>query len=401
MPRLKRVKQDVSAVALPSPEATAQASRDRVAQLSKFVGTADSWKPATTTILPVDAVPTCFPYFDWKLGVRGYPLARIAVISGPSHHGKTLFALGLLASFVRSGNLAALVDAERAITAQFAQFAMGDAFTSPLFQTLPTSSYEKVRSGVRMYCDGITAGRESGALPKDATGLIVVDSIRKLVPDKLWDALAKDLAKAGDGPKRDKFGKVVKDGGVDGSKGRAGQIKAQFNAAWMDELVPLINDSRTTILIIAREHVRKGEGFGEHEIIEVGGGDAMKYDPSMRLRVVEDQRWYGAKGERVFAGGRHTIELHKTRYGARSDVVPTAVFHSSNGKLFPEGLDRTADVLELARELGEVTGTTWLDAHVGEGEMVKLGQGELQSLKRLREEPELLVKLEAVCRAKF
>ena len=75
------------------------------------------------------------------------------------------------------------------------------------------------------------------SLPLTTSALIAIDSIRKLVPKKLFDELAKaEKADSGDKPKG-RFAKKPK--GVDGYGGRAAQLKAALNAAWMDELVPL------------------------------------------------------------------------------------------------------------------------------------------------------------------
>jgi recombination protein RecA len=106
----------------------------------------------------------------------------------------------------------------------------------------------------------------------------------------------------------------------------------------------------------------------------------------------------GGEGkDRILYGTRHAVQIRKTKIGGRTEVVPTAYFHTSNGVLVPEGFDPARDVLELAEDLGVVEKSgSWYSF---EGERV--GNGAHASVKRLSENPAMLAGLEKATRAAF
>ena len=95
----------------------------------------------------------------------------------------------------------------------------------PYFLAKRPNTYEETVNAVREFVDGVAAMRRDGELPDSASGLVVVDSLRKLVPE---DIIAKIK----------RFGAQGEKGSVDGMGGRAAQIKAAMHAAWLDELTP-------------------------------------------------------------------------------------------------------------------------------------------------------------------
>ena len=58
---------------------------------------------------------------DYALGIGGLPRGRVVEIFGPESSGKTTLALQVIAEAQRAGGMAAFVDAEHALDAQYAQ----------------------------------------------------------------------------------------------------------------------------------------------------------------------------------------------------------------------------------------------------------------------------------------
>jgi hypothetical protein len=325
---------------------------------------------------------------------------RLYVAEGFVVTHNSSFCLGLGRSYLESGHFFGFADAERTTPQPYVRTLMQGSADLPSFSALPVGSYEQVRASVRHYCDTIADARAKGLIPADTTGLIVLDSLRKLVPEKLWDALTKaivaDAADAKPKPERKtRFGAKAPTG-VDGASGRAGQIKAMYNSAWMDELIPLLADTRIALAIIAREDVHEGEGFMAQEIVELKGGQAIKYDASLQVRCLREfvHEDVGEK-TKPMVGERIVLEIHKTKVAQKDERVPTAFFNVSNGQLCPEGFDRPRDVFEL----GVQTGVIETSGSFYRFDGVTIAQGQRAALDRLRKEPASVQAIEFAIRA--
>lgn len=368
-------------------------NRKRLSQMSKVAERFGKWRPAVEVIRYVEAVPTRFIQYDHTVGVGGHPIARITLVHGNSNEGKSEFALGLGESFLRRDHFFGLVDAERTTPLPWVQSLMKGLERHPGFMALPATTYEQVVGEVRRFCETIAQARASEELTPDTTGLIVVDSIRKLVPENL---LKKMLKEVGDDEKPKRGQKAAKKTkGIDGMGGRAAQVKAALNAQWMDELVPLLADTNTAMVIIAREYDNPDPGMYARPW-KLGGGKALFLDASVDIRVSRSWVYEGKDEGKVVVGERHSLDVHKTKVSGKVEKVPTAYYHTSNGVLVPEGYDAQRDVLELACDAGLVQRTsngwyTW--------GKVRLGNGEGNVVKRLHSDPELFAKVEADARA--
>jgi RecA/RadA recombinase len=357
-----------------------------LAAVSKKFG---AWKPARDVLVRVEAVPTIFCQFDHATRVGGMPLARFATVHGPSHHGKTAWVLGLGYSFLLRDHFFGYVDAERTTAIDWVEKLMGKCADHPGFVGSRPTSYEATVDSVREILTGIGEAREKGEVPKDTTGLVVVDSIRKLVPQKILDRLLKE------GAEGDK-------GSIDGFGGRAAQIKAALNASWLDEVTMLLEQTNTALIAIARETddpnadanaVRYGTNW------KVTGGKALIFDSSLVMRVTRDA-WLrqGSGPDAEIVGERHQVRIWKSKIAGKDDKHTDCNFSTSNGVLIPEGFDRARDVLELAQrfELVKSVGSgSWLSWN---------GQrwnGQHAAVRKLTGEPESLDELERQVRQKF
>ena len=260
-------------------------TRARLKAMAKVAERLSSWKPARTELREVRSLETIFVQVDHAVRVGGWPLDRFALVHGPSSHGKTQFVHGLGASFLAAGSYYAYVDAEYTTPASWVRKLLGEFVDYPGFIAHRPRTYEETVSAVRQFCTEIAEARARGELPEDSTGLVVVDSIRKLNPKKLLDSLL--AAEVADGKEKKKrgggrYGK--KEASIDGAGGRAGQIKASLNAAWLDELIPLLAHTGTAAAFISREtddtdvasvFGRDGKDLSDRFRGKVGGGRAL------------------------------------------------------------------------------------------------------------------------------
>ena len=72
-------------------------------------------------IAPMEAISTGSISIDYALGIGGVPRGRVVEIFGPESSGKTTLALQVIAEAQKTGGMAAFVDAEHALDAQYAQ----------------------------------------------------------------------------------------------------------------------------------------------------------------------------------------------------------------------------------------------------------------------------------------
>lgn len=366
-------------------------------QLDAMAAVADeaaggAWKPAGEVLRRVRAVPTDLIAVDELTRVGGWPTERFSLIHGPSSQGKTQAMLLLGASFLKRGHFFDLIDAEYTTPITWCEELMTPEVAHlPTFRALRPQTYEEVRDAVRRKCDAVGEARAKGRLDPKTTGLIGLDSLRKLVPKKLYETLAKEMTD--EKPKG--FRKSPK--GIDGYGGRAAQMKAALNASWLDELVPLLGQTGMAMAVISRETEDPDADPFDDDAVKVGGGKAVFYESSVALRCLLGGFIVDGDDKRL-VGEKTICRLRKTKVGHRMQKVPEGFFHVSNGVLVPAGHDRARDVLELGRKLGSVvvSGAWWCTA---DGETI--GQGINKAVVALHDNAELLAQLEAETRAMF
>lgn len=345
-----------------------------------------AFHPASSVLRKVRSVPTIFPQFDHATRVGGLPIERFSLIHGPSNQGKTVFTIGLLGSFLRGDHYANLVDAERTTPITWLEELIGDLAHHERFFAERPDTYESTMLSVRKFLTTLGKLRADGTLPVETAGLVVVDSLKKLMPANLMEEILKaevDETSAG--------------------QDRAGQLRAKMNAAWMDELVPLLEHAGAACVAIAREmedpdanqFARK---FGSN--YKVGGGGAIFFDSSLVMRV--DRAGWVTKGEseedrKIVYGERHRVTIRKTKVAAKEGRQSVAYFHTSNGAFTPLGFDRPRDVLELAERFGVVEKSGAWYAFDG----VRLGQGKNNVVLNLHGDLALCARIEDEVRGRF
>ena len=339
-----------------------------------------SFRPAREVLTRVRSVPTIFPDVDRVTRVNGWPIERVAVVHGPSSHGKTVFCHGLGLSFLRRGHMYCPIDAEFTTPHSWLVQLMAEYADHPGFKAARPRTYEEAVDDIRAIAEGVAEAKEKERLPPETSALFVVDSIRKLQP--------RDLLK-----RIDKMGASGEKGSVDGYGGGAARLKAALNAAWLDELVPLMYHTGCAIILVGRESDdatadARDRQFGNDW--KLTGGKALFFDSSMVVRIslagkVRD----GSGDDAEIVGERHLVEIHKTKVASKVERVEKAYFHTTHA-----GFDRARDLLKLGDDLGIIKRAgAWVsfDGHRFNGEAQFAAKCPTK----------MLDELEAACREKF
>jgi RecA/RadA recombinase len=371
-------------------------TRRKVDKLSKIGDLFDLWQPAADVLVPVRGVRTRFLWLDSVTKIGAWPTERVCTVHGPSGEGKSAVALGLGASFLDGGGFFGLIDAELTTPITWIRSMMPEHAGNPRFLALRPQTYEQSVAAARQFCNGVLAWKEAGKIPEDASGLLVVDSMRKLVPKNLLDNLMKQASTDDDDSSKSRWSRKPK--GIDGMGGRAAQVKAALNAQWLDELIPLAAKSGTSVLLIARELGDDDDSsvFAARKGGTVAGGKALIYDASLVVRVTRANAIMKGEGPAArLVGERHSVEIRKTKIGSKDVVYPKAYFHTMTS---PARFDPARDLVGLGRQMGAIELEKGSHYYF---EGVHLGHGEDAAVESIANDPLMLVRMQEVLRSRF
>lgn len=286
-------------------------------------------------------IPTGSLGLDVALGVGGWPRGRIVEIFGMESSGKTTLALHAVAECQRAGGMAAYIDAEHALDADYAE-ALGVDRDS-LFFHQPTSGEEALQTVQKLVDTG-------------NIDLIVVDSVAALTP------------------------KAELEGDIgDAHVGQQARLMGQA----MRMLVGRVLRTNTVLLFINQVRFKVGVMHGSPKTTP--GGEALRFAASVRVEVIRigslsqnDEKY----------GNRTKIQVVKNKVSPPFKSAEVDI-------LFGEGISMYGELLDYGVEAGVVQKS---GAWYSYGER-RLGQGKDNSIKTLKNELELSSKLIAQVRA--
>jgi recombination protein RecA len=283
------------------------------------------------SIAPVEAISTGAISIDYALGIGGLPRGRVVEVFGPESSGKTTLALQVIAEAQKAGGLAAFVDAEHALDAEYARKLGVD------IDNLLVSQPDNGEQALEIVEVLIRSG---------SVDVVVVDSVAALVPRAE----------------------------IEGEMGEAQMgLQARLMSQALRKLTGAISKSKTVLIFINQLREKIGVMFGNPETTT--GGRALKFYASVRI----DIRRIGAikDGENVI-GGRTRVKVVKNKMAppfreAEFDIV------------YGEGVSREGDLLDLAvdKKIVEKSGA-WF-SYGGE----RLGQGRENVKAFLREHTDI------------
>jgi recombination protein RecA len=286
--------------------------------------------------LDIDFIPTGSISLDAALGIGGVPRGRVIEIFGPEASGKTTLALHVIAEAQKNGGLAAFIDAEHALDAQYSKLLGVD--TDNLLISQPDTGEQALEITETLV--------RSGALD-----VVVIDSVAALVPRAE----------------------------IEGEMGDAQMgLQARLMSQAMRKLTAAISKSHTCVIFINQIREKIGVVFGSPETTT--GGRALKFYSSVRLDI---RRIASIKeGENVI-GNRTKVKVVKNK-------VAPPFREAEFDILYGTGISRTGDLLDLAVNLKIIEKAgTWFS--YGEE---RLGQGRENVRKYLEQNPKLLADIE-------
>jgi recombination protein RecA len=314
-----------------------------LANIEKKFGKGSIMRLGEREVSDIPAISTTSLSLDAAIGVGGVPRGRIIEIYGPESSGKTTLALHIVAEAQKAGGVAAYIDAEHAMDADYAGKLGVDI--AQLLISQPDSGEQALEIAEALV-------RSNGV------DVIVVDSVAALVPRAELDGEMGDSLPG---------------------------LQARLMSQALRKLTAIVAQSNTCFIFINQIREKIGVMFGNPET--TSGGRALKFYSSLRL----DIRRIGAikDGDRV-VGNRTKVKV------AKNKVAPP--FRECEFDImYGEGISREGDLLDLAVVQRAVEKSGAWFSYKGE----RLGQGRENAKTAMRDNPEVLKKIERDVKVKL
>src|SRR5215210_1179507 len=306
-----------------------------LANIEKKFGKGSIMRLGDKEVIDIPAISTTSLSLDACIGVGGIPRGRVIEIFGPESSGKTTLALHIVAEAQKTGDVAAYIDAEHAMDAEYA--AKLGVNVEELLISQPDSGEQALE---------IT----EALVRSNGVGIIVIDSVAALVPRAELDGEMGDSLPG---------------------------LQARLMSQALRKLTAIVGQTNTCLIFINQIREKIGVMFGSPETTT--GGRALKFYSSVRL----DIRRIGAikDGDRV-VGNRTKVKIVKNK-------VAPPFRECEFDIMYGEGISREGDLLDLAvvQRVVEKSGA-WF-SYKGD----RLGQGRENAKQTLRDDKALLLRI--------
>ncbi|MDR0570956.1 MAG: recombinase RecA [Clostridiales Family XIII bacterium] len=315
-----------------------QALEVALAQIKKVFGKGAIMKLGDESArLNIASIPTGSVSIDIATGIGGVPRGRIVEIFGPESSGKTTLTLHIIAEAQKLGGRAAFIDAEHALDPDYARRLGVDI--DNLLVSQPDTGEQALE-----ICEMLV---RSGAID-----VIVVDSVAALVPK------AEILGDMGDS--------------------HVG-LQARLMSQALRKLAGAINKSNTCAIFINQLREKVGVMYGNPEVTT--GGRALKFYSSMRIDV--------RKVENIKTG--EAVLGVRTRAKIVKNKVAPPFRQAEFDIMYGVGISREGDLLDSAVDAKVVDKAgAWYSF-----EGTRIGQGRENVKAYLKENPEIMLRIEA------
>jgi recombination protein RecA len=289
-----------------------------------------------SAITPIESISTGSISIDYALGIGGMPRGRVIEIYGPESSGKTTLALQVIAEAQKTGGMAAFVDAEHALDAQYAQKLGVD------LENLLVSQPDNGEQALEIV---------EVLIRSASVDVVVVDSVAALVPKAE----------------------------IEGEMGEAQMgLQARLMSQALRKLTGVVSKSKTTLIFINQLREKIGVMFGNPETTT--GGRALKFYASVRIDI---RRIASIKDGDQVIGGRTRVKVVKNK-------VAPPFREAEFDVMYGEGISREGDLLDLAVEKRIIEKSGAWFAYSGE----RLGQGRENVKQFLRDNPAMFKTIE-------
>jgi recombination protein RecA len=291
----------------------------------------------------IESISTGSISIDHAIGIGGLPCGRVVEIFGPESSGKTTLALSVVAQAQKRGGIAAYIDAEHALDAEYARKLGVDIDNMLVSQ--PDSGEQALEIAEML-------------VRSNAVDVVVIDSVAALVP------------------------KAELEGEMGDS--HVG-LQARLMSQALRKLTAIVAKSRTCLIFINQIREKIGVMFGNPETTT--GGRALKFYASVRIDI---RRIASLKEGEEVIGSRAKVKVVKNKVAAPFRQAEFDIEYS-------EGISKTGEIVDLGVEHKLVIKS---GAWYAYGDM-RLGQGRENAKQFLRDNPDLSSEIELKLREKL
>jgi len=317
-----------------------KALESALSQIERQFGKGSIMKLGDNKALNIDAVSTGSLGIDIALGIGGLPMGRIVEVYGPESSGKTTLTLQVIAEAQKEGKTCAFVDAEHALDPIYAQ-KLG-VNIDELLVSQPDTGEQALE-----ICDMLVRS--------SAVDVVIVDSVAALTPKAE----------------------------IEGDMGDSHMgLQARLMSQALRKLTGNIKRSNTLCIFINQIRMKIGVMFGNPETTT--GGNALKFYASVRI----DIRRIGSvkEGDEV-VGNETRVKIVKNKVAPPFKQAEFII-------MYGEGISKQGELIDLGvkHKIVEKAGA-WYSYNGN-----KVGQGKSNSIKFLKENPEIADEIEGKLR---
>lgn len=311
-----------------------------ISNIEKQFGKGSIMRLGEKKVVDVPAISTSCLSLDAAIGVGGVPRGRIVEIYGPESGGKTTLALHIVAQAQLAGGVAAYIDAEHAMDAEYAK-RLG-VNVNDLFISQPDSGEQALEIAEALVRSG-------------GVDVLVIDSVAALVPRAELDG---DMGDSLPG------------------------LQARLMSQALRKLTAVVARSNTCLIFINQIREKIGVMFGNPETTT--GGRALKFYSSIRLEI---RRTSAIKDGESVVGNRTKVKVVKNK-------VAPPFKEAEFDIMYGLGISREGDLLDLAVENKIVDKSGAWFSFQGE----RLGQGRENVKNLIKTDADMAGRIEAEVR---
>ncbi|EGI74164.1 recombinase RecA [Pseudoalteromonas sp. SR43-6] len=311
-----------------------------LSQIERQFGKGSIMKLGDNKALNIESVSTGSLGIDIALGIGGLPMGRIVEVYGPESSGKTTLTLQVIAEAQKEGKTCAFIDAEHALDPVYAQ-KLG-VNIDDLFVSQPDTGEQALE-----ICDMLVRS--------SAVDVVIIDSVAALTPKAE----------------------------IEGDMGDSHMgLQARLMSQALRKLTGNIKRSNTLCIFINQIRMKIGVMFGNPETTT--GGNALKFYASVRI----DIRRIGSvkEGDEV-VGNETRVKIVKNKVAPPFKQAEFII-------MYGEGISKQGELIDLGvkHKIVEKAGAWY--SYSGN----KVGQGKSNSIKFLKENPEIADEIEGKLR---